>query len=475
MADPRYTINNGDTAWVLASTALVFLMSPALGFFYAGLARAKNALSLMYLTVLSVVVVSVQWYLIGFSLVFSKSGGFFIGDAAHFVLRDVGQRPQLDSQTIPASAFMIFQSMFACITPALAFGSAAERMSLGPAIVFIFFWTTLVYDVITCWVWGPQGWLAKLGVMDYAGGTPVHISSGLAAVAYAMVIGKRRDYNGDINTPHNVSFVFLGLILLWFGWFAFNGGSALAANARSVNALVSTHMAGCVAGAVWVLMDYYRTRKWSVISLCTGAVAGLATITPGSGFVSPSSALVFGLLGSVVCNLAMKYKHKYGFDDALDVFAVHYIGGLVGLLLTGIFAQRSVIALEYPEGTPLESITIGGWLDGNWIQVPIQLAAISAVSAWSFIVTYIILMVINKIPYLYLRLDDESEVMGTDMSEMGERAYGYLPFDTATNVNPLTLKTLVVNRQVETKQEHGLVDNTPPVSSLCQNTSGSEP
>ncbi|KAF7730387.1 hypothetical protein EC973_002193 [Apophysomyces ossiformis] len=259
-----------------------------------------------------------------------------------------------------------------------------------------------------------------------------------------MVVGKRRDYTGDINTPHNVSFVFLG-----------------SADARSVNALVSTHMAGSVAAAVWVLMDYYRTRKWSVISLCTGAIAGLATITPGSGFVSPSSALVFGALGSAICNMAMKYKHAYGFDDALDVFAVHYVGGLVGLLLTGVFAQKSVIALSYPENTPWESIPNGGWLDRNWIQVPVQLAAIAAVSAWSFVITYIILVVINKVPFLRLRVDDEAEVMGTDLAEMGERAYGYLAFDMAASGIPIAKSPILNQGGVDPKPEQDLATVRP--------------
>ncbi|KAI9267557.1 ammonium transporter AmtB-like domain-containing protein [Helicostylum pulchrum] len=427
--EAEYTISSGDTGWVMLCSALVFLMSPALGFFYAGLARAKNALSLMYLTVMSVAVVSFQWYLIGYSLTFSETGSAFIGDSAHFLLRGVGRAPQFPDQTIPASAFMLFQCMFAAITPALAFGSAAERMSLGPAILFIFIWTTLVYDVITSWIWSKNGWLTLLGAMDYAGGTPVHISSGLAAVAYAMVVGKRRDYNENVNTPHNVSFVFLGLALMWFGWFCFNAGSALAANAQSVHSLICTHLSACTAAIVWVLMDYQHTRKWSIIGLCTGAVAGLATITPGSGLVSPSSALAFGAIGSVISNVILRYKHRLGFDDALDVFAVHYIGGLVGLLLTGVFAEQWVIALGYPEGTPLEDIPIGGWLDGNWMQVPIQLAAIASVSAWSFFVTYLILIVLNKIPFLTLRLADEDEIIGTDWAEMGERAYGYLPMD----------------------------------------------
>ncbi|KAI9361343.1 ammonium transporter AmtB-like domain-containing protein [Pilaira anomala] len=425
---PISLIDSGDTAWVMICACLVFLMSPALGFFYAGLARAKNALSLMYLTVLSVAVVSFQWYLIGYSLTFSSTGGSFIGDSAHFLLRGVGMEP-IPGQTIPASAFMIFQAMFAAITPALAFGSAAERMSLGPAMIFIFVWTTLVYDVITNWLWNSNGWLYKLGCIDYAGGIPVHISSGLAAVAYAMVLGKRRDYNENVNTPHNVSFVFLGLALMWFGWFAFNAGSALGANARSVNSLVATHLSACTAAVVWVLLDYRQTRKWSIIGLCTGAVAGLATITPGSGYVSPSSSLAFGAIGSIVCYIAIHYKHKMRIDDCLDVFGVHYVGGLVGLILTGIFAQKDIIALGYPAGTSYDLMPDGGWLDGNWMLVPYQLAGIAAVSVWSFVVTYIILLVINKIPSLYLRLADEDEIIGTDWAEMGERAYAYLPFD----------------------------------------------
>ncbi|KAJ2964319.1 hypothetical protein NQZ79_g814 [Umbelopsis isabellina] len=434
-------MDTGDTAWVMICAILVFIMCPGLGFFYAGLARAKNALSLMYLCVLAVAVVSFQWYLIGYSLTFSETGGPFIGDT----------EPHASAQTIPAACFMIFQMMFACITPALAFGSAAERMSLGPAIVFLFVWSTLVYDVITYWVWSGNGWLATLGVMDFAGGTPVHISSGLAAVAYAMVVGKRRDYDENVSTPHNVSFVFLGLALMWFGWFGFNAGSALAANARGVQSLIGTHLSGCVAALVWVLMDYRHSRKWSMIGLCTGAVAGLATITPGSGFVSSSSALAFGAIGSFVCNLAVQYKHKYHFDDALDVFAVHYIGGLVGLILTGIFAQQDIIALSYNEG---DTVPLGGWLDGNFIQLPIQLAAIVTVSVWSFVVTYIILVVINKIPFLRLRLNDEAEMMGVDWAEMGERAYAYLPLTesgdfispNATSTSADVAKGVVVKR-----------------------------
>ncbi|KAL1923736.1 uncharacterized protein VTP21DRAFT_8716 [Calcarisporiella thermophila] len=425
MVDLPPAVNNGDVAWVIVATAFVFAMHIGLGFFYAGLARAKHALSLMFLMLLSVAVVSLQWYLLGYSLTFSETGSRFIGDLTNAVGRGIGMKPNSLAPSIPSSMFFVFQLMFASITPALAFGSSAERMRIAPAIVFLFVWETLVYDVITSWVWGPNGWLKALGVMDFAGGTPVHIASGLAAVAYAIVVGKRRDYV-DFNVPHSPSFVFLGTGFLWFGWFGFNGGSSLTADARGVQALISTHLSGCVGGLAWILMDYRLKRKWSMIGFCTGAVAGLATITPASGYVTSASSLAFGFLGGIICNLAVTYKHKYNFDDALDVFAVHYVGGIVGLILTGVFAQRDIVSLSYPPGA---EVPLGGWLDGNWMAVPIQLAAIASVSAWSFVVTYIILFVMNKIPGLHLRLCDQEEAMGTDEVEIGEKCYNFSPAD----------------------------------------------
>jgi len=318
-----------------------------------------------------------------------------------------------------------FQLMFAAITPALAYGASAERMRIMPSILFLFIWSTLVYDVVTYWVWGPNGWLTVMGVMDYAGGTPVHISSGSAAVAYAMVLGKRKDYNHPSTVPHNVAFVFIGTALLWFGWFGFNGGSALAANARGIQTIINSHLSACVGGLVWVLLDYRHNKKLTLIGFCTGAVAGLATITPGSGFVSSSSSLVFGLVGAAVCNVCVSWKSKYHFDDALDVFAVHYVGGLIGLVLTGVFAQQSIIALSYPAGAT--NVPLGGMLDGNYRQILVQLAAIGSVTAWSFVVTYGILYLMDMFPGLRLRLKDHEEELGTDMAQMGETAYGFLP------------------------------------------------
>jgi Amt family ammonium transporter len=248
-----YTIDTGDVAWVITSTALVFVMCTGLGFFYSGLARAKHALSLMFLMMLSISVVSVQWYFWGYSLAFSPTGSAFIGDLHYIILRNVGEEPHPNAPTIPNSLFFVFQCMFAVITPALAFGATAERMKIMPAIIFLFVWSTLVYDIVAHWVWGPNGWLVELGAMDYAGGTPVHCASGVAAVAYAIVLGKRRDYNESDSSPHNVSFVYLGTALLWFGWMGFNGGSALAANPRGIQAIVNSHLAASVAGFVWTV------------------------------------------------------------------------------------------------------------------------------------------------------------------------------------------------------------------------------
>ncbi|KAF9390657.1 hypothetical protein CPB97_008720 [Podila verticillata] len=415
----------GDIAWVLTSTALVFLMCPGLGLFYAGMARMKHSLSLMMLSVLAVALVSIQWYFWGFSLTFSATGGPFIGNLDHFVGKGIGWAPHPSAPNVPGSAFFLFQLMFAAITPALAYGASAERMRIMPSILFLFIWSTLVYDVITYWVWGPNGWLTVMGVMDYAGGTPVHISSGSAAVAYAMVLGKRKDYNHPSTVPHNVAFVFIGTALLWFGWFGFNGGSALAANARGIQTIINSHLSACIGGLVWVMLDYRHNKKLTLIGFCTGAVAGLATITPGAGFVSSSSALVFGLVGAGVCNLCVSWKSRYHFDDALDVFAVHYVGGLIGLLLTGVFAQQSIIGLSYPVGA--QNVPIGGMLDGNYHQIVVQIYAILSVTAWSFVVTYGILYLMNSIPGLHLRLQDHEEELGTDMAQMGETAYGFLP------------------------------------------------
>jgi Amt family ammonium transporter len=440
--DKTSTLNGGDIAWVLIATCLVFIMTPGLGLFYAGLARTKNALSLMFVCMVSIAVVSFQWVFWGYSLAFSNTAtNGFIGNLDNIVLHNVGLEPGANSDTIPESLFMIFQCMFAVITPALAFGATAERMRILPAIVFLFFWSTVVYSIICYWTWGSHGWLAEWGVMDYAGGLPVHCGSGAAAIAYCYLIGKRKDYKKHFD-PHNVTFVFIGTFLLWFGWLGFNGGSSLGANARGANAMVCSHVAASIAGCIWVALDYWRTKKLSMIGFCTGAVAGLATVTPGCGFVTPCAAALYGLLGALCCNTAVTYKRKLKFDDALDVFAVHYVGGAIGLILTGFFATEKVTSLDGGSGK--------GAIDGNWKQVYIQIVGTVSVTLWSLIMTFILLKILNWIPGLRLRISEEEEINGVDTSEMGEVAYGFM---YSADGNSMTLnqdaKSLVISEMLQ--------------------------
>ncbi|KAG0039989.1 hypothetical protein BGZ82_005801 [Podila clonocystis] len=403
----------GDIAWTLASTALVWLMIPGIGYFYSGMARSKNALSLIMLSCCSVAVVSFQWFLFGYSLAFSKSGSSMIGNFENAFFRGVLDQPSVGSAKIPDIVFMIFQGMFAALTPALAIGAAAERGRIVPTLVFIFLWTTFVYDFIACWTWSANGWSFVMGGLDFAGGTPVHISSGAAALAYAIVLGRRAGDQKDFR-PHSMSNVVIGTVFIWFGWFGFNGGSALSANLRAAMCPAS------VGGITWVLLDYRHDRKLSVLGFCSGAVSGLVAITPASGYVSPASSVAIGFLGATACNMAVRLKHYLKYDDAFDVFAVHGVGGLVGNLLTGVFAQASIAALD--------GVTVikGGWLDGNWIQVAYQLADSAAGMSWSFTVTYLILVIMNKIPGLALRADPTLEHTGLDLAELGEMAYGHL-------------------------------------------------
>ncbi|CAB4488976.1 ammonium transporter 2 [Rhizophagus irregularis] len=406
----------GDIAWVLVSTGLVWLMIPGVGFFYSGMARSKNALSLILLCVLCGAVVTVQWFIIGYSLTFSTNGNGFIGNVDHAFFRNLKGNPSFASQRIPDILYAVYQGMFASVTPALAIGAAAERARVVPLLIFVFVWTTLVYDVIASWSWSEKGWYAQLGGLDFAGGTPVHITSGAAALAYCIKLGKRHGHGTDEFKPHNVANVILGTTMLWFGWFGFNGGSANAANIRAIMALTSSNLAASVGGITWMLIDYRLERKLSALGFCSGAVAGLVCVTPGSGYINVPSAIAFGIVGGTSCNFAVKLKHLLDFDDALDVFAVHGVGGICGNILTGIFAQKEVAALG-------GQVIQGGWLDGHWVQILYQLADSCAGLAYSFCVTYMILFIMDKIPGLHLRVDIEAEEQGIDDTELGELAY----------------------------------------------------
>jgi len=417
--------NLGDMAWIIAGTALVWIMIPGLGFFYSGLLRRKNAASMLWQSMVVLATVSFQWFFWGYSLAFSETASRFIGDLRHFGLKGVLGQPSVGSPRVPAILFCIYQCMFAAITPVIAVGGIAERARLGPVLVFTFLWSTLVYDPIACWTWNPNGWSAFMGGLDFAGGTPVHISSGTAALAISLYLGKRRGYGTErlAYKPHNTSYVVLGTVLLWFGWFGFNGGSALGANLRAVQACIVTNLAASVGGLTWMLWDYRLERKWSVVGFCSGAISGLVAITPASGFVGSPAAVAFGVVGGTACNFATKLKFIFHYDDCLDIFAAHTVGGIVGNLLTGLFAQSSVAGFDGLTTIP------GGWLDHNWVQLGRQAADSTAGFSYSLVVTTIIVWVMHFIPGCRLRIDEESEIIGIDDAEMGEFAYDYVAVD----------------------------------------------
>jgi len=431
-------IQGGDVAWVIMSCALVWLMIPGVGYFYSGMARSKNALSLIMLSVLSVAVVSVQWWVWGYSLAFGN-GTAYIGNLDHAFFMGIDASRSKVATGLPAIVFALYQGMFAAITPALAIGSAAERARILPSIVFIFIWSTIVYDPIACWTWNPNGWSLKLGGLDFAGGTPVHISSGAAALAYAIVVGKRHGHGVDEFKPHNIANIVLGTALLWFGWFGFNGGSALAANGRAAMACAVTNLSASVGGLTWTLLDYRLEKKFSALGFCSGAVAGLVSITPGSGYVGTPAAFAFGFFGALFCNIAVKLKHMFKYDDVADVFAVHCVGGVVGNLLTGIFAQQSIA------GSDGSAPIAGGWLDHNWIQFAYQLADSVTGLCYSFFVTLILLLIMDKIPGLSLRVDPETEAKGLDEGELGELAYYHV--DRLVAINTRTGETKSIKEE----------------------------
>jgi len=401
-------INSGNTAWVLAAAALVMLMTPALGFFYGGLTRNKNVLGTIMHSFVVVGLVSVEWVLIGYTLAFGPDVGGFIGDLSWFGLRGVGLEPGPYGTAIPHEAFMIFQAMFAIITPALITGAFAERAKFSTFIVFMLAWSLLVYDPVAHWVWCPGGWLFELGALDFAGGTAIHVNSGAAALAAAIMFGRRLGYGEEPMEPHNTTYVLLGGALLWFGWFGFNAGSAGAANGQAANAFVVTNTAAATAALVWMGMSWAFTGKASVIGAAAGAVAGLVAITPASGFVQPMESIVIGGVAGALCYLAVRLRARSRLDDSLDVVGVHGVGGTWGALATGLFAVATVGGVD-------------GLFHGGASQVLKQLAAIGAVGGYSFVTTLGILKVLDVV--MGLRVSEEEERLGLDVTQHGERAY----------------------------------------------------
>lgn len=404
-------INSGDTAWVLASSALVMLMTPALGFFYGGLVRRKNVLATIMHSFFILALISVQWALWGYTLAFGSDKGGIIGGFDFVGLRGVGAEPSEYATTIPHSAFMIFQCMFAVITPALITGAFAERKRFKAFVIFSLVWSTLVYAPVAHSVWAVGGWLRDYGALDFAGGTVVHITSGVTALVAAMVLGKRVGFGKDSMEPHNLTYTVLGAGLLWFGWFGFNAGSALAANGIAANAFVVTNIAAAMGALTWMTVSWIRHGHPSVLGAAAGAVAGLVGITPAAGFVSPSSAIAIGFGAGVFCFFAVDLlKQKVGVDDALDVFAVHGVGGIWGSLATGLFAEQS-----------LNSAGKDGLFFGGADLLVKQVVTVAVVVAFTAIASFIILKVIDAV--IGLRVPEQEEVLGLDSTTHGELAY----------------------------------------------------
>ncbi len=405
-------INGGDTAWVLISTALVMLMTPGLALFYGGMVRRKNVLGILMQCMICLALISVLWVVYGYSLAFGK-GNAFIGGFDWAMLKGVGQDAYPDyAPGIPHQAFMIFQAMFAVITPALIIGSFAERMKFSSFVVFTTLWLTFVYCPIAHMVWGLGGFLRTLGALDFAGGTVVHINAGIAGLITALYLGKR--LGTDKPGMHNVPFIVIGAALLWFGWFGFNAGSALAANGLAANAFVVTNTAAAAAALSWALMEWIFAGKPTMVGTVSGAVAGLVAITPAAGFVDIGGALIIGLLVSVICYMMVAFvKAKLGYDDTLDAFGVHGIGGAFGALATGLLAQKAV-----------NSAGADGLFYGNPTQFIIQIKAVLFTVVYSAIVTWVICFVVDKV--MGLRAASEDEVMGLDLSQHHERAYTIL-------------------------------------------------
>jgi Amt family ammonium transporter len=409
-------INSGDTAWILVSTALVLLMTaPGLAFFYGGLVRRKNVLSTMMQSFFLLCLISIQWVLFGYSLSFGPDVHHVIGNLSWFGFHNVGLDPNPTySGTIPHMLFALFQMMFAVITPALITGAFAERMKFSAFMLFGLLWATLVYDPICHWVWGSGGWLQKMGALDFAGGTVVHISSGVSALVCALMLGKRRDLSRGSIPPHNMTHTMLGASLLWFGWFGFNAGSALAANGLAVSAFAATNTATAAAALMWLLLEKITGGKPTVLGAATGAVAGLVAITPACGFVSPLSSIAIGLLVGAGCFISVTViKRKLGYDDSLDAFGVHGVGGMIGALATGLFAQKAI----NPAGND-------GLLFGNAHQLVVQFIAVGATIAFAVIVTIILLKVIDAT--IGLRVNEDEETIGLDSTQHEEAAYTLL-------------------------------------------------
>ncbi|KAG9248544.1 ammonium transporter AmtB-like domain-containing protein [Calycina marina] len=460
--------DSGDTAYIIVSSAMVLIMVPGLGFLYSGLARRKSALSMIWACMASFSVITFQWYFWGYSLAFNTTAtNGFIGNLASIGLKGVLGAPSPGSPLISELLYSFYQLQFCGVTGAIIVGAIAERGRLIPSMVFIFFWATLVYCPVACWVWNVNGWAYNYGVLDYAGGGPVEIVSGMSALAYSMVLGKRQEKMMLNFRPHNVSLITLGTILLWFGWLGFNGGSAFGANLRAVMACWNSCLAAMFASITWCLLDFRLARKWSMVGWCSGCISGLVAATPASGFIPPWSAIILGIVTGVICNFATKIKFWIRIDDSMDVFAEHGIAGIVGLIFNGIFAADYIIGLD-----GVNNGVDGGFLNHNWKQLYIQIAYVVACMAYSFVVSAILAYGINYIPGLHLRASEEAELLGMDDDQLGEFAYDYVEVRrdylawTPTKDEPENQE-----KSVEPHERHGIQEHSEALQGHSPSTS----
>jgi ammonium transporter, Amt family len=406
-------VNPVDTVFVLFSAVLVMLMTPGLAFFYGGMVRRKNILSVLMQCIVVLCLVSLQWIFFGYSLAFAPGNGFW-GGWSWLGLHGVGFEPFADySATIPNQVFMFFQMMFAVITPALIIGAFAERMKFSAFLIFALLWSTFVYDPLCHWVWGSGGWLRHMGVLDFAGGIVVHTSAGIAALTTTLIIRRRKGLS-HTPSPHNLPFVVLGTGLLWFGWFGFNAGSALAINSVAVNTVIVTNTAAAAAGFSWLLLEWIRNGKPTVFGIVTGSIAGLATVTPASGYVSVGSAVIIGIAASIVCFIGVAViKPRFNYDDSLDAFGVHGIGGILGTLATGLFASKA-----------LNAAGADGLFYGNPKQLLIQLVGVVVAVVYTFTVTFVIYKLVDV--FFGIRVKEKEEIIGLDLTQHRESAYTLL-------------------------------------------------
>jgi Amt family ammonium transporter len=406
-------MNTGDTAWLLVSAALVMFMTPGLALFYGGMVRRKNILGTIVQSFILIGLISVEWALVGYSMAFGPDRGGIIGDLSWFALSGVGLTPFKEyAATVPHQAFMVYQMMFAVITPALITGAFAERFKFPAFLLFSLLWALLVYNPVAHWVWGIGGWIRNLGALDFAGGTVVHITSGVSALAAALVVGRRRGFGSDNMAPHNLPMTVTGAAILWFGWFGFNAGSALAAGELSTSAFVATHLAAAAATLSWVFAEWVHRSKPTVLGAASGCVAGLVAITPAAGFVQPVAAIAIGLAAGVICYSAVMLKSRLGYDDSLDVVGVHCVGGTLGALATGLFATTAVNAGG-----------ANGLLYGNPKLLAVQAFAVAVTLVYSFAVSYGLLKLLDKT--IGLRVGDENESLGLDLTQHGESGYNW--------------------------------------------------